>query len=204
MQKFLFLKKVIDRINILKYILNNITSICIIFVNREKWLLYHIRDDNLSLFVLYIDIEVDLMKVKQDIYICEKIENTIYASCTFTDKRNELIKFIYILLFPETWIEAKNNSNIIEIKNREITIDATIFSRKCLPIWMNENKKEYKEICEFQFIFWENKQKYIRYRYPVLKEVIWQTKKKKRIENIGKITGTKTLSLVWWRFLATR
>lgn len=203
MQKFLFLKKVIDRINILKYILNNITGICIIFVNREKWLLYHIRDDNLSLFVLDIDIEVDLMKVKQDIYICEKIENTIYASCTFTDKRNELIKFIYILLFPETWIEAKNNSNIIEIKNREITIDATIFSRKCLPIWMNENKKEYKEIFEFQFIFWENKRKYIRYRYPVLKEVIWQTKKK-RIENIGKITGTKTLSLVWWRFLATR
>lgn len=68
MQKFLFLKKVIDRINILKYILNNITGICIIFVNREK-LLYHIRDDNLSLFVLYIDIEVDLMKVKQDIYL---------------------------------------------------------------------------------------------------------------------------------------
>lgn len=200
MQKFLFLKKVIDRINILKYILNNITGICIIFVNREKWLLYHIRDDNLSLFVLYIDIEVDLMKVKQDIYLWE---NWKYASCTFTDKRNELIKFIYILLFPETWIEAKNNSNIIEIKNREITIDATIFSRKCLPIWMNENKKEYKKICEFQFIFWENKRKYIRYRYPVLKEVIWQTKKK-RIENIGKITGTKTLSLVWWRFLATR
>lgn len=70
MQKFLFLKKVIDRINILKYILNNITGICIIFVNREKFkLLYHIRDDNLSLFVLYIDIEVDLMKVKQDIYL---------------------------------------------------------------------------------------------------------------------------------------
>lgn len=47
---------------------------------------------------------------------------------------------------------------------------------------MNENKKEYKEICEFQFIFWENKRKYIRYRYPVLKEVIWQTKKKKNRE----------------------
>lgn len=202
MQKFLFLKKVIDRINILKYILNNITGICIIFVNREKWLLYHIRDDNLSLFVLYIDIEVDLMKVKQDIYLWENWKYNIRVVYVYRQKKRA--NQIYILLFPETWIEAKNNSNIIEIKNREITIDATIFSRKCLPIWMNENKKEYKEICEFQFIFWENKRKYIRYRYPVLKEVIWQTKKKKRIENIGKITGTKTLSLVWWRFLATR
>lgn len=98
MQKFLFLKKAIDRINILKYILNNITGICIIFVNREKWLLYHIRDDNLSLFVLYIDIEVDLMKVKQDIYLWENWKYNIRVVYVYRQKKRANQIYLYFII----------------------------------------------------------------------------------------------------------
>lgn len=78
-----------------------------------------------------------------------------YAWCTFTDKRNELIKFIYILLFPARWIGAKNNNNKKQRyhRNRKWRIDTTIFSRKCLPIWMDENKKNIRKFANFNLSF---------------------------------------------------
>lgn len=67
-------------------------------------LLYQTKD-NLPLFVLYRG-TFNESKVR---YIFARKLKIQYAS--FTDKRNELIKFIYILSFSKRWIGVKNNNN---------------------------------------------------------------------------------------------